>query len=84
MGLTVIARQANRLNGIRHGHPLIQPQQGDVIVEVRKAELVGYCSQHETGFGTHCSVAAVVFAERHFYHEPHEAGNKMKTFQFSV
>lgn len=55
---------------VRHG--LVQPQQSDVVLQVRKREVVRVDLHHVARFGPLPGVAAVVLAESNAEHEPHE------------
>lgn len=73
MELTRVGRQTDRPNEVGYRDTVVEPQQGDVVVEVEEAELLRDRTQHEARFGPDRVVAAVVLAERHLDHEPHEA-----------
>lgn len=71
--LTFQFGQTHRFDVLRDGHPVVEAQQRNVIVKVQKTERPSHSSQHEPGLGPFRVVASVVLAQRHLYHEPHEA-----------
>lgn len=71
--LTVISRQADRLDRFRHWHSLIQPEQSDIVVEVGQAELLDYSAKHEASLRPRRRVTAIVFTKCHLYHKPHKS-----------
>lgn len=76
--ITSIFRQADWSDEVGDRHAIVKSQQCDVFIEVAVAELLGNCTQHKSGFGAHAVIAPVVFAERHFDHEPHESFDTMR------
>lgn len=81
---TGISWQTDRPDRFRYRYNIVESEQSDVVVEVEVAEVAGYCSQYEPSFRFPRLVAAVVFAERHFYHEPHKPENKQYSVNQSV
>lgn len=82
--LTSISRQADRLDKFRDGDLFVEPQEGNVIVKVGQAELVGDSAQYKPGLGPLCGIAPVMLSKCHLYHEPHKAGNKNISNQIQI
>lgn len=76
--ITVVVRQADWSDEVGDWHAIVESQQRDVFIEVAVAELLGDRAQHESGLRTHAVVASIMFAERHFDHEPHESFDAMR------
>lgn len=71
---TSYRRQANGSCGVAKGHPLVETQQGDVVVKIQEVEVPGQYSDHVSSVSPLLE-APVVFAERDLDHEPHEPEN---------
>lgn len=73
MSLTAVGWQTNWSNKIGNWNPIVQSQKCDVIIKVRKTEVLRNGTQNKARFGPHGVIASIVFTECHLDHEPHES-----------
>jgi hypothetical protein len=66
------------LDGLSDGHSIVEPQESDVIVEIKKTESACYGPQDKPRLWFLGVYATVVLSKCDLDHEPHEPERSMK------
>lgn len=81
---TLFSGKTHRVYILADGNPLVEPQQSDIVVKVTEAEIVHDGADDVARLVQFRLVAAVVFAERHTDHEPHESRKENEHFKYQA
>lgn len=73
--------QTDGANEAGDRHAIVEAQQRNVIVKVGETEFLAEGAQHKARLGALLVVAAIVLAEGHLDHEPHESLNAVRRRQ---